>query len=48
MLATVVVVWCVGAFLLAPVVGRAMRGSRSEPTPQAVEPVRISKSLEVA
>jgi hypothetical protein len=47
MLATVVVVWCVGAFLLAPVVGRAMRGTRPEPKPQsAVLPV--GETLEVA
>jgi hypothetical protein len=48
MLATVLVVWCVGSFLLAPVVGRAMRGQRSEPLPASVAKCTVEKSLEVA
>ncbi len=46
MLATVVVLWCVGSFLIAPLVGRAMRGARVDalPTPLAA----AAKSLEVA
>jgi hypothetical protein len=50
MLATVVVVWCVGSFVLALVVGRAIRGARLEPTPasQSLPKVSVPGSLEVA
>ena len=48
MLATVVVVWCVGAMLLAPVVGRAMRGARAEPKPESAASVPVREGLEVA
>lgn len=48
MLATVVVVWCVGSFVLAPVVGRAIRGARREPAPASMPRVSVPGSLEVA
>ena len=33
MLVTVLMVWCVCSFLLAPLVGRAMRGNQEVPAP---------------
>ncbi len=47
MLMTVVVMWCIGSFVLAPVVGRAIRGARPEPAAPQSMPA-VSKSLEVA
>lgn len=43
MLATVLTVWCVGSFVVAPFIGRAIRASRRGETRQAA-----SQSLEVA
>jgi hypothetical protein len=43
-MATAVLVWCVGSFLLAPLVGRAIRDQRPEP---AASPNRLAAPLDV-
>jgi hypothetical protein len=47
MLATLLLGWCVGSFLVAPFIGRAIRAAR-RPEAEAFAVAAASQSLEVA